>query len=34
MASELDYVPMPKNVVSMVMKEWNLITGPEGKPLM
>jgi phosphate transport system substrate-binding protein len=34
MASELDYVPMPKNVVNMVMKEWSLITGPEGKPLM
>ena len=34
MASELDCVPRPKNVVSMVMKEWNLITGPRGKPLM
>jgi len=34
MAASLDYVPMPKNVVEMIKKEWAQIVGPDGKPLM
>jgi len=30
----LDYVPMPKNVVEMIKKEWAKIVGPDGKPVM
>ncbi|MEZ5850140.1 MAG: phosphate ABC transporter substrate-binding protein PstS [Hyphomicrobiaceae bacterium] len=31
MASELDYVPMPANVVKQVEQKWKEITGPDGK---
>jgi phosphate transport system substrate-binding protein len=34
MAAELDYVPMPDDVVGLVKKEWSKITGADGKPLM
>jgi phosphate transport system substrate-binding protein len=34
MASDLDYVPMPDNVVKLVKDEWKKITGADGKPLM
>jgi phosphate transport system substrate-binding protein len=34
MAASLDYVPMPKNVVEIIKKEWAQIVGPDGKPLM
>ena len=34
MAASLDYVPMPKNVVEMIKKEWTKIVGPDGKPVM
>lgn len=33
-AEELDYVPMPENVVKLVKDEWKKITGADGKPLM
>jgi len=34
MASELDYVPMPANVVALIRKTWaESIRGPDGKPL-
>jgi phosphate transport system substrate-binding protein len=34
MAADLDYVPMPNEVVAQVKKEWVKITGADGKPLM
>jgi phosphate transport system substrate-binding protein len=34
MAEELSYVPMPDAVVTLVKKEWQKITGSDGKPLM
>lgn len=34
MASDLDYVPMPTNVVDIAKKEWAKIIGADGKPLM
>jgi phosphate transport system substrate-binding protein len=34
MASDLDYVPMPDNVVGLIKAQWAHITGPDGKPLM
>ncbi len=34
MASELDYVPMPDNVVALVKKDWSKITDAAGKPVM
>ena len=33
MAEQLDYVPMPANVVSMVGQSWKEVTGPDGKPV-
>jgi phosphate transport system substrate-binding protein len=33
MAEQLDYVPMPTNVVSMVEQSWKTIVGPDGKPV-
>ncbi|MBV9858919.1 MAG: phosphate ABC transporter substrate-binding protein PstS [Alphaproteobacteria bacterium] len=33
MAEQLDYVPMPANVVDLVEKSWSQITGPDGKPV-
>ena len=33
MAEDLDYVPMPSNVISMVEKTWTTMTGPDGKPV-
>jgi phosphate transport system substrate-binding protein len=33
MAEELDYVPMPDDVVAQVKKEWQKIVGTDGKPL-
>jgi phosphate transport system substrate-binding protein len=32
-AADLDYVPMPDSVVSLIEKTWNGIKGPDGKPL-
>ena len=33
-AKQLDYIPMPKNVVELVKKEWSTdIKGSDGKPL-
>jgi phosphate transport system substrate-binding protein len=33
-AESLDYIPMPKNVVELVKKEWSSdIKGADGKPL-
>jgi phosphate transport system substrate-binding protein len=34
MAADLDYVPMPNEVVAQVKKEWAKIIGADGKPLM
>jgi phosphate transport system substrate-binding protein len=34
LAADLDYVPMPDNVVKLVKDEWKKITGADGKPLM
>ena len=34
MAGDLDYVPMPDNVVQSIKKEWSQVTGPDGKSLM
>jgi phosphate transport system substrate-binding protein len=33
MAEELDYVPLPSNVITMVKKSWSEITGADGKPI-
>ncbi|HTQ34177.1 MAG TPA: phosphate ABC transporter substrate-binding protein PstS [Stellaceae bacterium] len=33
MAEELDYVPMPASVISMVEQSWKTIVGPDGKPV-
>ena len=33
MAEQLDYVPMPANVVGMVEQSWKEITGADGKPV-
>jgi phosphate transport system substrate-binding protein len=33
MAEQLDYVPMPAAVVSLVEKSWASIVGPDGKPV-
>jgi len=34
MASELDYVPMPANVVELIRKTWaERVKGPDGKPV-
>jgi len=34
MASELDYVPLPANVVGLIRKEWSdSVKGPDGKPI-
>jgi len=33
MAEQLDYVPMPANVVSLVEGSWKTIVGPDGKPV-
>jgi phosphate transport system substrate-binding protein len=33
MAEQLDYVPMPANVVKMVEDSWKQIIGPDGKPV-
>jgi phosphate transport system substrate-binding protein len=33
MAEELDYIPMPANVVATVEASWKSITGPDGKPV-
>ena len=32
-AADLDYVPMPDAVISVIEKNWNAIKGPDGKPL-
>jgi phosphate transport system substrate-binding protein len=32
-ALELDYVPMPENVVKLVQDSWKQIVGPDGKPV-
>jgi phosphate transport system substrate-binding protein len=34
MASDLDYVPMPDNVVKLVEEKWKDIKGPDGNPAM
>jgi phosphate transport system substrate-binding protein len=35
MAEELDYIPMPENVVTLIKKEWaGDIKDASGKPLM
>jgi phosphate transport system substrate-binding protein len=33
LAEELDYVPMPENVVKLVGESWQQIKGPDGKPV-
>ena len=33
MAEELDYIPMPKNVVELIKKNWANVKGADGKPL-
>jgi phosphate transport system substrate-binding protein len=33
LAEQLDYVPMPANVATMVEESWKLIVGPDGKPV-
>ena len=33
MAEQLDYVPMPSNVISMVEDSWKQIVGIDGKPV-
>jgi phosphate transport system substrate-binding protein len=33
LAEQLDYVPMPGNVVGQVEKSWSQIIGPDGKPV-
>jgi len=31
LADDLDYVPMPENVVKLVEQSWQQIKGPDGK---
>jgi len=33
LADDLDYVPMPENVVKLVEQNWQQIKGPDGKPV-
>jgi phosphate transport system substrate-binding protein len=33
LAEQLDYVPMPENVVKLVEQSWKQIKGPDGKPV-
>jgi len=33
MAQELDYIPMPDNVVSLIEKQWKDVKDPAGKPI-
>ena len=33
MAEQLDYVPMPAKLISMVEESWKQITGPDSKPV-
>jgi len=33
MAEQLDYIPMPANVVQTIEASWKSITGPDGKPV-
>lgn len=33
MATDLDYVPLPDNAVKAIVKSWNDIKGPDGKPV-
>ena len=33
LAEQLDYVPMPANVVGVVEQSWKTIAGPDGKPV-
>ncbi|GJD81830.1 phosphate ABC transporter substrate-binding protein PstS [Methylobacterium gregans] len=34
MASELDYVPLPDNVVAQIHEEWKQVKGKDGKPVL
>ena len=34
MATDLDYVPLPDNAVKAIVKSWNDIKGPDGKPVL
>ena len=34
MAEELDYIPMPDNVVKLIYEEWKQIKSHDGKPIM
>jgi phosphate transport system substrate-binding protein len=34
MAQELDYIPMPDNVVKLIFKEWKQIKDANGKPII
>ncbi|MBO0739451.1 MAG: phosphate ABC transporter substrate-binding protein PstS [Alphaproteobacteria bacterium] len=33
LAKDLDYVPMPENVIKLVEQSWHQIKGPDGKPV-
>ncbi len=33
LATELDYVPLPDNVVGLIHEEWKTIKGKDGKPV-
>lgn len=33
LASDLDYVPLPDNVVSLIHEEWKAVKGKDGKPV-
>jgi phosphate transport system substrate-binding protein len=33
LASDLDYVPLPQNVVGMIHDEWKKVVGKDGKPV-
>jgi phosphate transport system substrate-binding protein len=33
-AEELDYIPMPKQVVELIKKSWGEVKAPDGKPLV
>jgi phosphate transport system substrate-binding protein len=33
MAEQLDYVPMPDNVVKLVEQSWGQLKAPDGKPV-
>jgi phosphate transport system substrate-binding protein len=34
LATDLDYVPLPDNVVELIHQEWKDVKGKDGKPVL